>query len=56
MRYYGVVKSSFNYNHEKCESKRAHLFRCLIFSLLAPCELLFEELICKGAYVHFSSF
>ena len=33
MRYDGVVKSSFIHTREECESKRAYVFRCLIFSL-----------------------
>ena len=40
MRYYVFVKSSFKHTSEECKSKRAYVFRCLIFSLSGPCELL----------------
>ena len=36
-----VVKSSFQHTSEKYESKRAMCYRCLMFSLSGPCELLF---------------
>ena len=39
--YYIVIKSSFKHAREDCESKRVYVFRCLIFSLSGPCELLF---------------
>ena len=39
--YYMFVKSSFKHTREQCESKRAYVFRCLIFSLSGHCELLF---------------
>ena len=29
----------FKPTREECESKRAYVFRCLIFSLSGPCEL-----------------
>ena len=38
--YYVAVKSSSKHAREECESKRANVFRCLIFSLSGPCELL----------------
>ena len=41
VRYYVFVKSSFKHTREECESKRAYVFRCLIFNLSGPCELLF---------------
>ena len=42
MRYNVFVKTSFKHTREECESKRAYVFyRCLIFSLSGPCELLF---------------
>ena len=41
VRYYVVVKSSFTHTREEYESKRAYVSRCLIFSLLGPCELLY---------------
>ena len=41
VRYYVFVKSSFKHTSEECESKRAYVFRCLIFSLSGPYELLF---------------
>ena len=41
VRYYVFVKSSFKHTREECESKRAYVFRCLIFSLSGSCELLF---------------
>ena len=41
VRYYVFVKFSFIYTREECESKRAYVFRCLIFGLSGPCELLF---------------
>ena len=41
MRYYVFVKSSFKHACEECESKRAYVFRCLIFNLSGPCELIF---------------
>ena len=39
--YYVGVKSSFQHAREECESKRAYVFRCLMFNLSGPCELLF---------------
>ena len=36
-----VVKSSFKQTREECESKRAYVFRSLIFNFSGPCELLF---------------
>ena len=39
--YYVVVKSSFQHAREECESKRVYVFRCLVFILSGPCELLF---------------
>ena len=39
VRYYVFVKSSFKHTREECESKMC--FRCLIFNLSGPCELLF---------------
>ena len=36
-----LVKSSFKHTREESESKKAYVFRCLIFSLSGPCELLF---------------
>ena len=41
MWYYVGVKSSFQHAREECNSKRAYVFRCLMFSLSRPCELLF---------------
>ena len=41
VRYYVFVKSSFKHTCKECESKRAYVFRCLIFNLSGPCELLF---------------
>ena len=41
MRYYVFVKSSFKHTREECEPKGTYVFRCLIFSLPGPCELLF---------------
>ena len=43
-----VLKSSFKHTREECESKRAYVFRCLIFSLSGSCELLF--LLCFIAF------
>ena len=40
MRYYVFVKNSFKHTREKCESKRASVFCCLIYSLSGPYELL----------------
>ena len=40
--YYVGVKSSFQHAREECDSKRAYMyFRCLMFILSGPCELLF---------------
>ena len=39
--YYVFVKNSFKHAREKCESKRPFVFRCLIFSLSGPYEMLF---------------
>ena len=39
--YYVGVKRSFQHAREECESKRAYVFRCLMFNLSGPCELLF---------------
>ena len=33
VKYYVFVKSRFKHVHEKSESKRAYVFRCLMFSL-----------------------
>ena len=33
VRYYVFVKSSFKHTREECESKRAYVFRCLMFNL-----------------------
>ena len=44
VRYYVFVKSSFKHTRKECEPKRAYVFRCLIFNLSGPCELLF--LVC----------
>ena len=41
VRYYVLVKNSFKHTREECESKRAMCFRCLLFNLSGPCELLF---------------
>ena len=41
VRYYVVVKDSFKHTREEWESKRAYVFRCMIFCLSGPCELLF---------------
>ena len=38
--YYVGVKSSFQHAREECESKRVYVFRCLMFNLSGPCELL----------------
>ena len=38
--YFVGVKNSFQHAREECESKRAYVFRCLMFSLSRPCELL----------------
>ena len=35
------VKSNFIHTREECESKKAYVFRCLIYSLSGHCELLF---------------
>ena len=39
--YYVAVKSNFKHVCEECESKRAYVFRWLIFCLSGPCDLLF---------------
>ena len=39
--YYVGVKSSFQLAREECDSKIAYVFRCLMFNLSGPCELLF---------------
>ena len=39
--YYVSVKSSFQHVREECESKRAYVFKCIMFSLSGPCELVF---------------
>ena len=41
MWYYIDVKSRFQHAREECESKRSIGFRCLMFSLSGPCELIF---------------
>ena len=41
VRFYVFVESSFKHTREECESKRVYVFRCLIFNLSGPCELLF---------------
>ena len=41
VRYYVFVRSSFKHTCEECDSKSPMCFRCLIFSLSGPCELLF---------------
>ena len=41
MWYYVGVMSSFQHAREECEYKRAYCFRCLMFSLSGPSELLF---------------
>ena len=43
MRYYVFVKSSFKHTRKECESKRAYVFRCLIFHLYFESYLLIEE-------------
>ena len=39
--YYVGVMRSFLHTRGECESKRVYVFRCLMFSLSGPCELLF---------------
>ena len=41
MWYYVGVKISFQHARKECESKRAYVFRCLMFCLSRPCDLLF---------------
>ena len=41
VRHNVLVKSSLKHAREECESKRAYVFRCLMFSLSGPCELVF---------------
>ena len=45
--YYVGVKSSFNMLGRNVSPRRAIYFRCLMFSLSGPCELLF--LLCFSA-------
>ena len=47
VRYYVFVKSSFKHTHEECESKGPMCFRCLIFNLSGPCELLTLVKVCR---------
>ena len=39
--YYFGGKSSFQHARREYESKRAYVFRCMMFNLSGPCELLF---------------
>ena len=46
--YYVGAKRSFHHARDECESKRVYVFRCLMFTLSGPCELLF--LLCYIAF------
>ena len=48
VRYYVFVKSSFKHTREECSPRGPMCFRCLIFNLSGPCELLF--LLCFIAF------
>ena len=46
VRYYVFVKSSFKHTREECESKRAHMFYCLLDMRSGECDVVSLYVLC----------